>query len=191
MNDVPMTSPATSALMTVTMMVAMMLPSIAPSLWRYHRGLRALRLPGAGRRTTLFAIGYASVWIAIALALFVMSTLILPFGPWATAAVVLCAGVLQRSPWKAKQLRRCRAACVPNDLGHLWRVGCCFGIDCALSCAAPMAVLFVSGLMDVPMMLLITAAITAERVTPIGERIARFSGTLVVIVGLIVCVRWG
>jgi predicted metal-binding membrane protein len=83
--------------MTVAMMVAMMLPSIAPSLWRYHRALRAMRLARAGERTTLFAMGYASVWSAIALALFAMSTAISPFGPCATGAVVLCAGALQFS----------------------------------------------------------------------------------------------
>jgi len=183
MNDMPMVSPVTSALMTVAMMVAMMLPSIAPSLWRYHRD---------GGRTTLFAFGYASVWSAIALALFAMSTAIPPFGPLATGAVVLCAGALQCSQWKARQLHRCRAACVaavvPSNAA-LWQDGCRFGVECALSCAAPMAVLFVAGLMNTPMMLVITAAITAERVAPIGERIARLTGALALIVGLIMCVR--
>jgi hypothetical protein len=43
--------------------------------------------------------------------------------------------------------------------------------------------------MDAPMMLVITAAITAERVTPSGERIARLTGAVALIVGLIMCVR--
>jgi predicted metal-binding membrane protein len=97
MNDMLMMWRATTALMTVAMMVAMMLPSIAPSLWRYHRALRAMRLARAGERTMLFAMGYASVWSVIALALFAMSTAISPFGPCATGAVVLCAGALQFS----------------------------------------------------------------------------------------------
>ena len=182
MNDMPMTSPATSALMTVAMMVAMMLPSIAPTLWRYHRD---------GGRTTLFAMGYVSVWSAIALALFAMSMLISPFGPWATGAVVLCAGALQRSPWKARQLRRCRASCVAvrSGVAAQWQDGCRFGIECALSCAAPMAVLFATGLMNTSMMLAVTAVITAERVTPVGDRLARLTGSLALIVGLIMCVR--
>ena len=183
MNDMPMISPATSAPMTVATMVAMMLPSIAPTLRRSYRD---------GGPTTLFAIGYASVWSAIALALFAMSIAISPFGATATGAVVLCAGVLQRSQWKAKQLLRCRAACVaatvPSNAATLWRDGCRFGVECALSCAAPMAVLFAAGLMNAPMMLVITAAITAERVTPNGERIARLTGALALIAGLIICV---
>jgi hypothetical protein len=43
--------------------------------------------------------------------------------------------------------------------------------------------------MDAPMMLVITAAISAERVTPSGERIARLTGAVALIVGLIMCVR--
>jgi predicted metal-binding membrane protein len=192
MNDMAMTSPAATALMTVAMMVAMMLPSVAPSLWRYHRDLRAMRLARVGKRTTLFAMGYVSVWSGIALALFAMSTVISPLGPWATGAIVLCAGALQRSRWKARQLVRCRVVCmaavVPSNAATLWQGGCRFGVACALSCAAPMAVLFVAGLMDAPMMLVITAAITAERVTPAGERIARLTGSLALTAGLIMCV---
>jgi predicted metal-binding integral membrane protein DUF2182 len=58
-----------------------------------------------------------------------------------------------------------------------------------LSCAAPMAVLFVAGLMDPRMMVVITAAITAERVAPGGARIARVTGALALVVGLAICVR--
>jgi predicted metal-binding membrane protein len=197
-------SPAMTALMTVAMMIAMMLPSIAPTLWRHHRHLRAMRMPRAGQRTTLFAVGYASVWAAIGLALFAMSAELAPMGmasltdppfaPWAAGAVVLCAGTLQRSRWKAKQLLRCRQACVtkpaaPGKIMPAWRDGYRLGVDCALSCAGPMAVLFVAGLMDARMMLVITAAITAERVAPAGARVARLTGALALIAGLVMCAR--
>ena len=52
-----------------------------------------------------------------------------------------------------------------------------------------MAVLFVGGLMDARTMLVITVAITAERVAPAGVRIARLTGTLALVVGLAVCAR--
>ncbi len=198
-----MMSPATTALTTVAMMVAMMLPSLAPTLWRYHRHVRAVRLPRAGQRTTLFAVGYASVWTTIGVALFAMSAELSPMGlasptdppfaPWA-GAVVLCVGALQRSRWKEKQLLRCRQACVtaraiPTNVMMAWRDGCRLGVDCGLSCAAPMAVLFIAGLMDARMMLVITAAITAERVSPAGARIARLTGALALVAGLVMCVR--
>jgi predicted metal-binding membrane protein len=64
-----------------------------------------------------------------------------------------------------------------------WRRGFEFGVDCALSCAGPMAVLCVAGLMDMRMMLVITLAITAERVASAGPRIARLTGVAALIVG--------
>src|SRR4051812_10700094 len=115
-----MTSQSMMTLMTVAMMVAMMLPSLAPTLWRYHRHLRAMRLPRAAEQTTLFAAGYASVWTMIGLALFALTATLDPMGmvmaspadapfvPSALGAVLVCAGVLQRSRWKARQLLRCR-----------------------------------------------------------------------------------
>jgi predicted metal-binding membrane protein len=104
MISMPMMSPSMTALMTVAMMVAMMLPSIAPTLWRYHRHLRAMRMPRAGQRTTLFAVGYASVWTTIGLALFAMSAELSPMGMtaptdppfarWAGVAI-LCVGAME------------------------------------------------------------------------------------------------
>ncbi|HEY5063156.1 MAG TPA: DUF2182 domain-containing protein [Gemmatimonadaceae bacterium] len=199
----PMMSPATSALMTVAMMVAMMLPSLAPSLWRYHRRLRVARVPRAGQRTTLFAMGYAGVWTTIGLGLFVMSAELFPKGiasatdspiaRWA-GAVVLCAGVLQRSRWKAKRLLRCREADVParaapRNVTAALREGCRLGVDCGLSCAGPMVVLLVAGLMDTRTMMVITAAITGERVAPGGARIARVTGAVALAAGVVMCLR--
>jgi len=193
-----------SPVMTASMMVAMMLPSITPTLWRHRRHLRATRTLRAGRRTTLFALGYASVWTTIGLALSALSAELsrtrvgspmnAPFAPSIIGAVILCGGILQRSRWKAKQLLRCRQACaapstvsksVMSALGNGWRLG----LDCGLSCAAPMAVLFVTGILDARMMLVITAAITAERVAPSGARIARLTGALAMIAGSVMCVR--
>ena len=199
MSSMPMMPLAMTALMTVAMMIAMMLPSIAPTLWRYHRHLCAIRMPRAGQRTTLFAVGYAGVWTTIGLALFAMSAELSPMGmdppfaPWA-GAVVLCVGALQRSRWKAERLLRCGHACVtaravPRNVMTAWRDGCRLGVDCGLSCAAPMAVLLVTGLMDARMMVVITAAITAERVAPAGARIARLTGAVALVAGLVMCVR--
>ena len=50
-----------------------------------------------------------------------------------------------------------------------------------------MTLLLVAGLMNVPMMVVVTAAITAERVTPAGVRIARLTGALAVVVGATMC----
>lgn len=193
MSAMPMVSPVTMALTPVAMMVAMMLPPLAPTLWRHHRDLRAMGTPSAGQRTALVAAGYASVWTVIGLALFVMSAEP-PFAPWATGTVVLIGGVLQRSQWKAERLLRCRDACVTHvalsrNVMTAWRVGCRLGLDCGLACAAPMAILFVAGLMDTRVMLVIAAAITAERVAPDGTRIARMTGAVALLAGFVMCLR--
>jgi predicted metal-binding membrane protein len=52
-----------------------------------------------------------------------------------------------------------------------------------------MVVLLVAGLTDTRMMVVITAAITAERVAPAGARIARLTGALALVAGLVMCVR--
>jgi predicted metal-binding membrane protein len=171
-----MTSPAMMTLATAAMMVAMMLPSLAPTLWRQHRSVL---------QSTLLGVGYLSVWTTIGVLLSALPTW--PVSPGAVAALVLCAGVVQCSSWKSRQLHRCRDVCAPAHRENpmtSWVVGCRLGVDCCLSCAAPMAVLYVTGLMDVRMMMLITAAITAERVAPGGARIARVTGGVALVAGL-------
>ncbi len=48
-----------------------------------------------------------------------------------------------------------------------------------------MAVLLVVGIMDVRTMTMVTAAITAERIIPRGVRVARLTGSLALVTGLI------
>ena len=195
----PMMSPArmapATAAMAIAMMVAMMLPSVAPALWRYHRHLRGADVPRAALRTALFAAAYASVWTAISLTMFAARARLSPseLAPWAGAAI-LCAGLVQRSRWKADRLHLCREPCAAagtdaKTLMPAWRHGLRFGLNCGVSCAAPMAGLFVGGLMDPRLMIAITAAITAERVAPDGAHISRFTGGLAIAAGLVMCAR--
>jgi hypothetical protein len=52
-----------------------------------------------------------------------------------------------------------------------------------------MAVLLVVGMMDVPAMAVVTAAITLERVAPAGERMARAIGTVIIGAGLLMLAK--
>lgn len=203
MHAAPMIPSAPMALMTAAMMVAMMLPSIAPVLWRCRRDLADVHAPDIGRYIMVFAAGYVSVWTMISLALLALSaglplgessSAMSPHSRWIAASIVLCAGMLQRSRWKARRLLRCRTTCADasadsRTLAAAWRAGRRLGIDCGASCAAPMAVLFVAGLMDSTMMLVITAAITVERLAPSGARIARVTGALAIVGGLALWVQ--
>jgi len=92
--------------------------------------------------------------------------------------VLLLAGGLQLTSWKARQLCRCRA--VPafrqelnRGARNAWRHGMRLGADCALCCSGLMAILLVTGVMNLGTMALVTVGITAERLFPEPERAAR------------------
>ena len=180
-----MLSPTATALMTAAMMVAMMLPSFAPTLWHYRRHAR-----GALHHTILFALGYAAVWSTLGLLMSALPATSL--APWLAGTIVIFAGIIQCSPWKARQLHRCHHSCVtalpsPKNPMTALHDGFRLGVHCTSSCAAPMAILFVAGVMDVRMMLVITAAVTAERLAPGGVRIARLTGAIALISGSMMC----
>ena len=114
--------------------------------------------------------------------------------PIAAGLIVLIAGALQFTKWKAHHLYCCREApgrdCLPSaDPGAAWRLGVHFGLHCGLCCANLTAILLVVGVMDLRAMAAITAAITAERLTPAGEHVARATGFIVAGAGLILIAR--
>jgi predicted metal-binding membrane protein len=107
--------------------------------------------------------------------------------------VVLVAGCLQFTRWKAHHLACCRD--VPGngttDAATAFRHGLRFGFHCSHCCAGPMAILLVVGVMDLRAMALVAAAITAERLSPDGEGVARAIGAAAVGAGLLLIGRAG
>ncbi len=190
--------------MWVVMMAAMMLPSLVPMLWRYRR---AIGWAGEWRRgylTGLAGLGYFFVWALFGLALFPLGVALataemrLPelarAVPVVVETVILLAGVLQFTPWKAHHLACCRETPVRGqmlaaDPGAAWRQGIRFGFHCGLSCANLTAVLLVVGVMDLRAMAAISAAITAERLSPSGQHVARIVGAVVVAAGVFLIAR--
>jgi predicted metal-binding membrane protein len=185
--------------MWVVMMVAMMLPSLVPMLWRYRQAAGRTGEPHPARLTVLVSLGYFSVWTVLGMAAFALGVALAALEmqqaalacavPLAVGVIVLLAGALQFTTWKAHQLECCRAApgpCLrlPADAGSAWRHGLCLGLRCSYCCAGPTAILLVVGVMDLRAMAVVTAAITLERLAPAGERVARAVGALVVAAGL-------
>jgi predicted metal-binding membrane protein len=82
-----------------------------------------------------------------------------------------------------------RGRTLPADARTALRHGLRLGLHCGRCCAGPMAILLVIGVMDLRAMAVVTAAITAERIAPGGERIARVIGALAVGVGLFLVAR--
>lgn len=197
--------------MWVVMMVAMMLPSLVPMLWRYRlalgsQGQAHLSEICLGRLTAWVAAGYFFVWtlagaivfaLGAALAQAVMQMPAVSHAiPVSLGVIVLLAGVLQFTTWKGHHLACCRKApgpgpgsVAPAGLGTAWQQGVRHGLHCSQSCAGLTAILLVMGVMNPGAMAGITAAITAERLAPAGQRVAHAIGALSVGAGLLLTAR--
>jgi predicted metal-binding membrane protein len=114
--------------------------------------------------------------------------------PIAAGMVVLIAGGLQFTAWKAHHLACCRKKAAHGgqlaaDAGTACRHGLRLGLHCSQCCAGLIAMLLVLGVMDLRAMAVVAAAITVERLAPAGQRVARASGAIVIAAGLFLIVR--
>jgi predicted metal-binding membrane protein len=190
--------------MWVVMMAAMMLPSLVPMLWRYRQSLGTTGETLRDRLTALAGLGYFFVWTLFGLATFPVGVTMAAIEmerpalaravPTAAGLVVLIAGVLQFTKWKAHRLACCREApgsngVLPAQAATAWRQGLQFGLDCGLSCANLTAILLVLGVMDLRAMALVTSAITAERLAPAGGHVARAIGAVAAFAGVYLIAR--
>jgi predicted metal-binding membrane protein len=190
--------------MWIVMMVAMMLPSLVPMLSRYRQAVGEDGKARLGLLTAIVGVGYFFVWTAIGMAAFPLGVALATITmkvpalahavPIAVGGIVLIAGFLQFTSWKARHLACCReepgrGLTLTADSGTAWRHGLSLGLHCLLCCAPLMAILLVLGVMDLSAMAIVTAAITVERLAPTGERVARTVGAVVVASGLLLIAR--
>jgi predicted metal-binding membrane protein len=190
--------------MWVVMMMAMMLPSLIPMLWRYRQAVGRMDEKRLGLLTTIVGVGYLCVWTALGIAAFPLGVALATIEmqqpalaravPMAVGVVVLISGALQFTRWKARQLACCRETpardqTLPADSGTAWRHGLRLGLHCTYCCAGLTAILLVIGVMDLGVMAIVMAAITAERLAPGGERVARAIGVIIVVAGLSLIAR--
>lgn len=197
--------------MWTVMMAAMMLPSLVPALWRYRHAVGRAGVLPAALLTALVAGGYILIWTLLGAAVFPLGEVTIGVTmrypafahavPIVTSLVVLLAGALQLTRWKARHLARCRGghcdesircgSAVAAGVFAAWRHGLRLGFDCIQCCAGLTAVLLVTGIMDMPVMVAVTGAIILERLAPAGERIAGFIGVAVIGTGLFLILRAG
>jgi predicted metal-binding membrane protein len=190
--------------MWVVMMVAMMLPSLVPMLWRYRQAVAGTGQPRLGWLTALVGASYFAVWTVFGIVAFPMGVALAAIEmeqpalaravPIGVGVVVLIAGALQFTAWKAHYLACCREApgrgrTLPADAGTAWRHGLRLGLHCSYGCGGLMAILLVIGVMDLRAMAVVTAAITVERFAPAGERVARAIGVVINGAGLLLIAR--
>lgn len=190
--------------MWTVMMVAMMLPSLLPMLWRYREAVGGAGEARLGRLTALVGLGYFFVWAVAGLAVFVLGVPLAALEmrlpalsrvvPFAAGGAVLLIGLLQLTAWKARQLACCRETPghgrpIPANPRTAWRIGLHLGRQCGSCCGGLMGILLILGVMDLRAMAVVTIAITAERLAPAGERIARSLGYLIAGAGLFLLAR--
>ena len=132
--------------MWVVMMVAMMLPSLVPMLWHYRQAVGGTGETRLGPLTALVGVGYFVVWTVFGMAAFALGVALTAVEmqqpalaravPIAVGVVVLMAGSLQLTAWKARHLACCREApargrSLPPDAGTAWRHGLRLGLHCS------------------------------------------------------------
>ena len=169
--------------------------ALPPGRWRGSR----TRL---GRLIALVSVGYFFVWTLFGIAVFPMGAALAAIAmqqpalaraePIAIGVIVLLAGALQFTAWKARHLACCRetpgrGVTLPADARTAVRHGLRLGLHCSC-CAGLTTILLVIGVMDLRAMAVVTAAITAERLAP-GARAARVIGAVGVAAGLVLIAR--
>lgn len=190
--------------MWTVMMVTMMLPSLVPMLWRYRQAVGRAGETRLDRLTALVGAGYFLVWTMFGMVVFPLGVTLATIEmqqpalaravPIAVGLVVVIAGALQFTAWKARHLACCRKAppqgsTMLADARTAWRHGLNIGLHCIQCCAGLMTILVVIGVMDLPMMAVVMAAITVERLAPRGEAVARAIGFVVMGAGLFLILR--
>jgi len=166
--------------MWAVMMIAMMTPSLVPTLWR-------------NRHRLAIAAGYFFVWILVGAAVYPIGVVV-AFAtmrwpalahavPTAGGVVILLAGFVQLTAWKARQLQACRS---PECAKNPWRHGLRLGLRCTLCCSGLMSILLVIGVMNLVAMGVVTTAITAERLAPKPQIISRVIGVAAIVAGAVI-----
>ncbi len=181
----------------VTMTAAMMLPSAAPAA--AHVARLARRSP-----TVPFAAGYLAVWTGYGLAGYALFRLITSFetgwlawdeaGPYIAGGAIVATGIYELTPLKQLCLRRCRDPL--HGIAHdatgrrvtALRAGLAHGVHCVGCSGGLMVVLFTLGVMSLFWMVLVAAAIFAEKVLPQGPRLSRVFALALVALGIWVAV---
>lgn len=195
-------------LVWVAMMCAMMLPAAAPMIMTFAR-------VSAGRRerrealapTWVFVSAYLAVWalagvMAYAAALQAdrlvqQSRWLTEHAPGLTGGIVILAGLYQFSPLKHACLSKCRTPLSfilgswrEGSLGA-FRMGLEHGGYCLGCCWLLFAILFPLGVMNLPVMALMTALVVAEKSLTVGHQIARVVGLAILAYGVLIIVLPG
>ena len=191
--------------MWAVMMTGMMLPSAAPLLLLYGAAARRSSPQTAARQTYALAAGYVAAWTTFSLgttalqralaSLLLLSPMMEAANSRVSATLLLIAGVYQWTPLKNACLHTCQ-----SPVGFLmgrWRsggrgafwMGLEHGSHCVGCCWALMLLLFAGGVMNVLVIVVLTAFVVLEKLVPVGRLGARISGAFLIGAGCWVLLR--
>jgi predicted metal-binding membrane protein len=187
--------------MWAAMMAGMMLPTLAPTLLLFARATRTRQgIGNPSARVYAMAAGYVLVWALFSVGATALQRLLAewsiltmmmePSRPIAAATLLIIAGVYQWTPMKDACLSVCRSPMAL--LTHRWRegiagafqMGFANGLYCLGCCWALMLLLFAGGVMNLVVILSLTAWVAIEKLAPFGRQSARAGGVLLIAVGV-------
>lgn len=191
-----------SIVMWSVMMIAMMLPTATPMVLSFTRlqhqreaRSKAIRLTG------WFSAGYLGAWIVFSLtaafaqwALYSSNLMTSTMGsatPLLAGAILVAAGLFQRSGLKEACLTKCRSPL--NFLLDEWRpgsrgaliMGLRHGLFCVGCCWVLMLLMFVGGVMNLTWMAAITIYVLLEKILPTVRMFASLTGIFLVLAGVV------
>ena len=192
--------------MWAAMMAAMMLPTMTPALLLYAKVMRRRGDEAAAvARINLMASGYVLVWALFSVGATVLqrvlantsvlSMMMEPASPFVAPVLLLIAAVYQWTPLKAACLHHCRSPLALFTTGWregtigAFRMGVEQGLYCLGCCWAQMLLLFAGGVMNLAVILALTAWVAIEKVAPFGQQSARVSGAVLAAMAIWLLVR--
>jgi predicted metal-binding membrane protein len=195
---------ALTVLMWAVMMIAMMTPSVTPTVLLIATVERRRGETRPVARAAIALAGYFTVWTAASLvaafaqwALHDAAMLNGPMGrlaPRVAGVVLIVVGLYQWTPLKAVCLALCHSPI--QTIADFWRpgargafiLGLRHGFYCLGCCWALMAVLFVTGIMNLVWVALLSVLVLAEKLLPRGRRLGQFAGLGLAAWGLVLAI---
>lgn len=186
--------------MWTVMMTGMMLPSASPLILLYGAAARRSAPRTATLQTYALAAGYLLAWAAFSLgatvlqrvlaSLLLVSPMMEAVTPRVGAILLLAAGVYQWTPLKRTCLRQCQSPIGflmgrwRTGFGGALRMGLEHGTFCVGCCWVLMLLLFAGGVMNLWVIVGLTAFVAFEKLASIARYGARITGGLMIAGGL-------
>lgn len=188
-------------MMWAIMMAGMMLPSAIPVIMLVENlNQQRLKRNAAYTHTLFFALGYLIAWSLYSLIITFVQyylhhiELLSPMMDSANStfsySILLIAGAYQFTPFKQRCLQLCRSPLSmlsthykEGKLGAIY-LGIFHGSYCVGCCWFIMAILFISGVMNLKWILILTLVVLIEKALPKGEVLSKSLGVILILLGL-------